>query len=86
MKTILLLLGLLLAGMASAAPEVLIDTDFGVPGKAFSDVNAEKGNSVTGLLPEGWSDNSGWKNKVVAEYKPVTEGGRSFLRVSQTSG
>ena len=86
MKTALLLLGLLLAGMASAAPEVLIDTDFGVPGKAFSDISAEKGNSITGFLPEGWSENSGWKNKVVAEYKAVTEDGRSFMRITQTSG
>jgi hypothetical protein len=81
-----LLLLLLIATAASAATQVLIDTDFGVPGKAFSDVSAERGNSITGALPEGWGENSGWKSKVVATYEPVTEAGRSFLRVTQTSG
>lgn len=77
---------LLLCGAVSAEPRVLIDTDFGAPGKAFSEVDAAKGNNITGFLPEGWSENTGWKTKAVAEYKPVTEAGRSFLRVTQTSG
>ncbi len=77
---------LLLAGTALAAPVALIDTDFGVAGKAFSDVNAAKGNQITGSLPEGWSDNTGWKDKVVVRYEPVAEAGLSFLRVTQTSG
>jgi len=74
------------AGVASAAPQALIDTDFGVPGKAFEDTNAEQGNRITGSLPEGWSDNTGWKSKVLAEYRPTTEEGRTFLRITQTSG
>ncbi len=78
--------GLLLSGAVSAAPQILIDTDFALPGKTFSDVNAEKGNNITGALPDGWSDNTGWKSKVVVEYKPVTEAGRSFLRITQSSG
>jgi hypothetical protein len=71
---------------ALAAPQVLIDTDFGTPGQPFSDVSAEKGNSIIGSLPEGWAENSGWKSKVVATYSPMTEGSRRFLRISQTSG
>jgi hypothetical protein len=31
----------ILAGFAAAAPQAIIDTDFGVPGKTFSDTNAE---------------------------------------------
>lgn len=77
---------LLAAVPAFAAPQVLIDTDFGAPGKPFSDVNADRGNSITGSLPEGWGENSGWKEKVVATYTPVIEGGHAFLRISQTSG
>jgi hypothetical protein len=77
---------LLLCGAVLAAPQVVIDTDFGVPGKAFSDTNAEKGNRITGSLPEGWGENSGWKDQVVAEYTTLTEEGRSFLHISQTSG
>jgi hypothetical protein len=75
-----------LADFAAAEPAVIIDTDFGVPGKAFSNVNADKGNRITGSLPAGWSDNTGWKNKVVAEYKPTSEGERKFVRIEQASG
>lgn len=77
---------MIMAGLAVAEPQVIIDTDFGVPGKTFEDINAAKGNRITGSLPEGWSDNSTWKSNVVAEYKPTSEGGRQFLRVQQTSG
>ena len=71
---------------ACAASQVLVDTDFGGPGIAFSDVSAERGNNIAGTLPEGWSDNSGWKSGVVATYAPKAENGRRFLRVTQTSG
>jgi hypothetical protein len=77
---------LVLGGVALAAPQVLLDTDFGKPGKAFADVNAANGNRITGTLPEGWSDNSGWKSKVVAEYTPSGEADRRFVRITQTSG
>ena len=60
---------MLLAGSAAAEPQVIIDTDFGVPGKAFEEINATKGIRITGSLPEGWSDNTNWKNNVVADYK-----------------
>ena len=77
---------LLLSNPGFAAPQVLIDTDFGGPGKAFSDLNAEKGTRITGSLPEGWSENTGWKSKVLAEYTPTSEAGCRFLRITQTSG
>ena len=77
---------LILAGSADAEPQVIIDTDFGVPGKAFKEITATKGIRITGSLAEGWGDNSNWKNNVVADYKPMSEGGRRFLRVRQTSG
>lgn len=77
---------LFLAGIAAAQPHVLIDTDFGGPGRDFEQIDVAKGIRITGTLAEGWSDNSNWKNNVVAEYKQITEGERSFLRVVQTSG
>lgn len=76
----------ILTSFAVAEPQVIIDTDFGAPGKAISDINAAKGNSITGSAPEGWSDNTGWKDKVVIAYKPMTEDGQKFLRIEQTSG
>jgi len=77
---------LALTGLALAAPETIIDTDFGAPGRAFEIIDAAKGNRIVGSLPEGWSDNSGWKSDVVAEYRTTTEDGRTFLRITQTSG
>ena len=71
---------------AFAEPQVVIDTDFGGPGKAFSQIDSAKGLRITGTLPEGWSDNSAWKDKVVADYKLMAEGERRFVRVEQTSG
>ena len=56
-----------------------------MPGKAFEEINPPKGVRITGGLPEGWSDNTGWKSNVVAEYGLVTEDGRRILRVQQTS-
>ncbi len=76
----------LLPAAALAAPRVLVDADFGAGGSKVSDVDAAKGNRITGSLPEGWGDNSGWKEKVVAEYSQMAEGGRRFTRVRQTSG
>ena len=85
-RLVLMLTPLALAGLALAAPQVILETDFGLPGESFADINAELGNRITGSLPEGWSDNSGWKSRLVADYSCVTEEGRSFLRVTQTSG
>lgn len=77
---------LILPGLAEGMPQVIIDTDFGVPGKPFAEIAAAKGVRITGSLPQGWHDNSNWKNNVVAAYKLANEGGRRFLRVEQTSG
>jgi hypothetical protein len=77
---------LLLAGFAGAEPQVIVDTDFGVAGKAFEEIVAAKGVRITGSLPEGWHDNTSWKSNVVADYRRMTEGGRGFLRVRQTAG
>ncbi|MGO8745728.1 MAG: hypothetical protein ACLQNE_07035 [Thermoguttaceae bacterium] len=77
---------LILPGLAAAEPQVILDTDFGVRGKSFEEIIAAKGVRITGSLPKGWGDNSNWKNNVVADYKRISEGGRRFLRVQQTSG
>jgi len=77
---------LMLTGFAYARPQVIIDTDFGVPGKSFAEINAAKGNRITGSLPEGWHDNTDWKSNVLADYRPSREGDQRFLRVEQTSG
>lgn len=69
-----------------AEPQVLLASDFGAPGKTFSDVDPVKGNRIAGSLPEGWTDNTGWKSRVVAEYQPISDGGRRFVRITQTSG
>ncbi len=77
---------LILADFARADPQVIIDTDFGVPGRTFKEINPSRGVRIAGSLPQGWGDNSNWKSSVVAEYGPASEGDRKFLRVRQTSG
>ncbi len=67
---------MVLAVAASAALEVVVDTEFGGPGRTFEDVRLGKGIRVTVSLPEGWSDNGGWKDSVAASYTPVAEDGR----------
>jgi hypothetical protein len=77
---------LVLAGLARAEPQVLIDTDFGATGRAFQEINPAKGIRITGSLPPDWGDNSNWKSNVVAEYGPAQEGDHRFLRARQSSG
>jgi hypothetical protein len=77
---------LILIGTVHAEPQVIIDTDFGVPGRSSQEITATKGIHITGNLVEGWGDNSDWKSNMVVQYKPIREGGRRFLRVEQTSG
>jgi hypothetical protein len=77
---------LILTGVAGAEPQAIIETDFGVPGKPFETITAARGVGITGPLPDGWRDNSEWKSNVVAEYMPMSEGGRDFLRIEQASG
>ena len=87
MKTVMCcVLFVILAGVAGAEPQVIIDTNFGTLGKPFESIIATKGIRITGSLAEGWSDNTNWKNNVVADYRQASEGGRRFLRVQQTSG
>ncbi len=79
-----ILLGLMvLCGLAgSAAAETLIDTRFGrdtQPIQVF-DPRAEEPR-VSGALPQGWKDNSGWA-RVWAKYTPQEEKGDAYLRVS----
>ncbi|MBU0609743.1 MAG: hypothetical protein KKI08_17785, partial [Armatimonadetes bacterium] len=71
-----------LAGLGLAAADLLIDTRFGVdtrPLDQFDSRGAER--RVSGALPQGWADNSGWA-RVWATYTPRDENGEKFLRVS----
>ena len=75
-----------LAAAAGAAPQVLIDTDFGTADQAVNNVSPDGLKSITGVVPQGWRDDNGWKKEVVIEYRVVEEMGRKFLRVTQTRG
>ena len=41
---------LVAARVAFAAPQVLIDTDFGASGTPFSEVSADRGSRITGWI------------------------------------
>ncbi len=71
---------------AAAAPQTLIDTDFGNCTVPVNDVSPDGAKRLTGSLPEGWTENSGWNKEIVVTYQPTEENGRRFLRATKTSG
>ncbi|MBU0606560.1 MAG: hypothetical protein KKI08_01685, partial [Armatimonadetes bacterium] len=77
---------LLATAIALAAPVTVIDTDFGQSTVAVKDVSEDGAKSITGSVPEGWTENSGWNKEIVLSYEPQEEAGRKFLRVTKTSG
>lgn len=77
---------IVLAGTALAAPRTIIDTDFGSATVQVNDVSGDGARRITGSLPEGWVENSGWNKEIVVSYEPEEENGRRFLRVTKTSG
>lgn len=83
--TTTLVLILLTAALAAAAPQTLIDTDFAESTVATKDVK-DPLHSITGSIPAGWLENSGWNKEIVVTYQPTEEAGRRFLRVTKSSG
>jgi len=77
---------LLAASLALSAPQTIIDTDFGQATVAVNDVSADGAKRITGSVPEGWTENSGWNKEIVVSYTPTEEAGKRFLRVTKTSG
>jgi hypothetical protein len=71
---------MLLLSQCSEA-ETLIDTDFGIASGEVRVIDEGKKLQVTGMLPDGWSDNSSWAS-VTAEYIPMKEEDIDFLRVN----
>jgi len=68
------------------APKIIIDTDFGAAAFPVSDVSPDGAKRITGSLPVGWIENSGWNKEIVVSYTPQEEQGRRFLRVQKRSG
>jgi hypothetical protein len=72
----------LCAGVGSAHGQTLIDTRFGVDTRPVGVFDSQGGEArVTGALPSGWQDNSGWA-RVWASYTPASEDDTPFLRVA----
>ena len=83
----LALVCLLVAGLASAAlaaPEVLIETDFGTADQPILGRGGTPNERVTGVMAEGWEDDSGWSEVVRARWERREEEGRAFLRLIVT--
>lgn len=58
-----------------------IDTNFGVASSEVQVIDEGKKLRVTGMLADGWSDNSSWAS-VTAEYIPMKEDNINFLRAN----
>lgn len=86
LNLLLLAAGVALAGLAGAAPVTLIDTEFGTAAKPINEVSPDGKKSLTGAVPEGWVENSGWQKDIVISYTVGQEDNHSYLRVTKTSG
>lgn len=67
-----------------AAPEDLIDTDFGTADRPVLGRGNQPNERVTGVLPGEWRDDSGWAQDVYATWTRLEEEGRAFLRLDFT--
>ncbi len=71
---------------ANAAPVTVLETDFGDATVEVRNVDPGGQKSITGVVPPGWRDDTGWKKEVHVEYRVLTEGGRRFLRITHLKG
>ena len=69
-----------------AAPVTILETDFGAATVEVRNVDPGGLKSITGVVPAGWRDDTGWKKEVLVDYRVVTEGGRRFLRITHQKG
>lgn len=60
-----------------------VDTDFGQASNKVEYAAGIAKGKITGVVPEGWSDNSNWADVDVA-YQPAESEGRKFLRLNIT--
>lgn len=65
-----------------APTRVPIDTDFGTAATPVAEVGNSTGRA-TGVLPQGWQDDSSWA-KVWMDYQPLEEEGRRYLHMQVT--
>ncbi|MBM3500158.1 MAG: hypothetical protein FJX74_15995, partial [Armatimonadetes bacterium] len=69
------------ATLAAAAPEVLIDTDFGAADQPVLGRGGQPNPRVTGVMAGNWHDDSGWADDVFASWERLEEEGRAFVRL-----
>jgi len=80
-----LLLGLL-TSIASAAPEVLIDAQFGIGGAApvaTAPAAVSANARITGQISQGWGDNSGFNDKLQLDYSVQKDGTHTFQHMDK---
>lgn len=71
------------APQAPAAP--LVDTDFAAATKTVNSTN-DAGQSIKGVLPEGWGDRSGYQKDAQIRYERVTADGKDGWRATKIAG
>ena len=61
-----------------AAPLTLIESDFGTAAQPVTNPGPAGVRDISGVVPEGWHDDSGWNDRVHVRYQTLTEGGGVF--------
>lgn len=76
----------LLPSIVAAAPEVLIDAQFGSGGTApvaTAPAAASPNARITGQISDGWGDNSGFNEKLQLDYAIQKDAGHTFQRMDK---
>jgi hypothetical protein len=76
-------LGEVKSASAINEPPVLIDTEFAVAANKI-DITNDDGDRITGVLPQGWNDDSTWQGGAKIDYKIVEVDGRKGLRADKS--
>jgi len=77
---------MVIPAIVGAASQTIVETDFGQAAVPVADVSESGEKRITGFLPEGWREDSGWNHRIRLSYTRQVEHGRRFLRVYKTDG
>ena len=66
---------------SNAAPAALIDSDFGAAAQPVAIATLTPTQSIQGVVPDGWYDNSSWNPTINVRYQVLSEAGVRFWRV-----
>ncbi|MDR3709811.1 MAG: hypothetical protein P4L33_16060 [Capsulimonadaceae bacterium] len=77
---------LALATLPAAHAQILVDSDCRTLSPIVALNDAATGQHITGVLPNGWEDDSSWQKPITVTYSAVVDGKTSALRIVGLNG